>query len=314
MASSCARSPRYKAYGPDTPDEHGYNEQLNEKLAVIAAQDDDDTEYRIGSEDLLEITLFDIEDRDGEPRVVTTRVSNTGFVTLPLVGKVTAEGFTPLQFEEHIRAKYTRFIREPQLSVFVQEYRSYEISVIGYVENPGVLHLQGRRTLLEALALAGGLNNEAGRTVRFRREVGDTVITDFIDLTKLAQEGDVRLNPVLLPNDVVHVPRAGVFYVEGLVNNAGAFPLLQDTTVTQAIATAGGPDVELARMGGTTLFRKRKDGEREAIPVDIAAIRKGTSDDFLVLEDDVIVVPLSHPKYWFDRALGLVRLGIGLRP
>jgi polysaccharide export outer membrane protein len=311
FAASCSASKRKM---PDSVPAHvAETERLNEQLVLMAKQSDA-AEYRVGPEDLLEVTLFDIASVNGEPQVVTARVSSGGFVTLPHIGKVIAEGFTPLEFEQHLREKYQRFIHEPQLSVFIKEYRSYRVSVIGYVEDPGVLQLEGRRTLLEALALAGGLTDEAGRTVRFRRQTGDQVITELIDLSRLAVEGDPRLNPILLPDDVIHVPRAGVFYVEGMVHKAGAYPLLQETTVTQAIATAGGPDVDLANLRGTTLFRKREDGDRDGIPLDIAAIRRGSEPDLEVQEDDVIVIPVSGPKYVFDKFLGLVRLGIGLKP
>lgn len=313
LTAGCASSSRYKNVAPEVPAHVVETQRLNEQLALLNKQGDA-AEYRVGPEDLLEITLFDIANTNGEPQTVTARVSSGGFVTLPHVGKVVAEGYSPLEFEQHLREKYQRFIHDPQLSVFVKEYRSYQVSVIGYVEDPGVLQLQGRRTLLEALALAGGLTDEAGRTVRFRRQTGDQVITELIDLTRLAVEGDPRLNPILLPDDVIHVPRAGVFYVEGMVNKAGAYPLLQETTVTQAIATAGGPDLNLANVRGTTLYRKLDDGDREGIPINIAAIRKGSEPDLEVQEDDVIVIPVSGPKYVFDKALGLVRLGIGLRP
>ncbi|MEE8362445.1 MAG: SLBB domain-containing protein [Dehalococcoidia bacterium] len=187
-------------------------------------------------------------------------------------------------------------------------------------ENPGGLRL--------ALSLAGGLNEEAGHSVRLSREVENCpeafeqanqehglpcprqVLTELIDLDRLTRDGDMRLNPELLPGDVINVPRAGVFYVEGMVNKPGAYPLLQDTTVSQALATAGGTDVALAREGGTTVYRKMPDGQRRPIPVRLAKIREGRAVDFLVLEDDLIVVPLSGPKFFVDRVLGLVRVGV----
>ena len=120
----------------------------------------------------------------------------------------------------------------------------------------------------------------------------------------------MRLNPELLPGDVINVPRAGVFYVEGMVNKPGAYPLLQDTTVSQALATAGGIDVALAKGGDTTLYRKMADGQRRPIPVKFDQIREGRAEDFLLNEDDLIVVPLSGPKFVVDRVLGLVRVGV----
>lgn len=311
VAAACVVTPHYASVSHSESRSHNETEieRFNQSIALMAGQSAAEGDYRIGSEDLLEVTLFDIEDKQGEPRLIPARVSNTGFVTLPYVGKVKAEGLTPLELEEALRRDFKRFIHEPQITVFVREYRSYRISVVGYVKNAGVLELRGRKTLLEALAMAGGLNAEAGRGVRITRQSGAQVQTVLIDLERLARDGDMELNLILLPGDVINVPRAGIFYVEGMVKKPGAYPLLQETTVSQALATAGGPDVALANQGGITLYRKLGDGQREAIRVDVDAIRSGKSEDFVVEEDDVIYVPVSGPKYFIDRVTG--RLGLG---
>ena len=289
------------------------NEELNRQLAVMAAETAaaPETEYRIGPEDLLEVTLFDIEDEHGEPRIVQSRVSNTGFATFPYVGVVDAAGMTPTEFEDHLREAYTRFIHEPQLTVLVQEYRSYRVSVIGYVKEPGVLELKGRKTLLEGVAMAGGLTDEAGKEIRLTRMTEQGPQTLLIDLDRIARDGDVRLNVDMLPGDVIAVPKAGTFYVEGTVKNPGAYPLLQETTVSQAVATAGGADATLAKSSSTVLYRKSADGERQAIPIDLAALEDGDGEDFKVQQDDVIVVPLSTARLWVDRlTMGILRIGL----
>lgn len=283
---------------------------MNESLAVLAGSMDGTGDYTIGPEDLIEVTLFDIEDESGMPRVIPARVTNSGFVTLPYVGKVPAAGMDTLALENDLRRHYQHYIHNPEISVFVREYASYEISVLGYVENPGVVRLKGRRTLLEALGMAGGLNEDAGKSVRLSRAAENKVYTELIDLDRLVRAGDVQLNPVLMPGDVVNVPRAGVFYVEGMVNEPGAFPLTQQTTVTQAIATAGGPDITMSREGGTTLYRMRDDGTREPIPINIAKIRAGDQDDMLILEDDLIVVPVHGAKFVMNKIAGLFRVGV----
>ena len=333
FTGACAATPDYTRLHSDTAGKTAANQDLNASLSLLAGKSQTPGDYAIGPEDLLEVTLFDIEDTTGEPRLITSRVSNTGYVTLPWVGKIMARGYTPLAFEEHLRKNFARFIHRPQITVFVREYRSYEISIVGYVEKPGVVQLRGRKTLLDALSLAGGLNEEAGHNVRLSREIevcpeaflqkdgGQAnsesllpcprqVVTELIDLDRLTRDGDMRLNPELLPGDVINVPRAGVFYVEGMVNKPGAYPLLQDTTVSQALATAGGIDVALAKGGDTTLYRKMADGQRRPIPVRFDQIREGRAEDFLLQEDDLIVVPVSGPKFVVDRVLGLVRVGV----
>src|SRR6185503_13035030 len=100
--------------------------------------------------------------------------------------------------------------------------------------------------------------------------------------------------------DVIAVPKAGTFYVEGTVKNPGAYPLLQETTVSQAVATAGGADVTLAKTSATVVYRKSADGERQAIPFNLAALEKGEIEDLRIQQDDVIVVPMSSTSFWID--------------
>ncbi len=315
--SGCtAKSVDYARYDPGTAQDEVAEqaESFNQRLALVASRKQGNGEYEIGPEDLIEVTLFDIETRDGIPQVVSARVSGAGFVTLPHVGQLEAAGLTPIQLEQRLRDVYSEFIHEPQITVFVREYHSYQVAVVGYVNKPDVLQLRGRRSLLEALALAGGLNDEAGRTVRLIRETEQQLVTEIIDLDKLTRLGNLDLNPTLLPNDVINVPRAGVFYVEGAVLKPGAYPLLQQTTVSQAVATAGGTDSALSNDWRMTIYRKRDEGLREAIGVDIGAIRRGEIDDIALLEDDVVVIPVSGPKWLFDRLLTAVRIGVNYRP
>jgi polysaccharide export outer membrane protein len=312
VLGGCIQQPLYEAVAQaDAAATVAQRDTLNQDITLLAAQAAvAPGEYTVGPEDLVEITLYDIEDTSGEPRVIVSRVSNAGYVTLPYVGKVRAAGFSPIALEDELRSAYLEFIRDPQITVFVSEYRSYRVSIVGFVENPGVLELRGRKTLLEALALAGGLNEEAGRSIRLTRSGEGSVQSVLVDLEQLTSEGDVRLNLDLLPGDVINVPRAGIFYVEGMVKKPGAYPLLGETTVSQALATAGGVDVAVARVGGTTLYRKNESGQRLPIPVELSAILEGRKPDFNVLPDDVIVVPLSGPKFFVDRLTGLLRVGV----
>jgi polysaccharide export outer membrane protein len=296
----------------DAPKEATSNETFNRDLVVMATKVSAGADYRIGAEDLVEITLFDIADTQGQPRVITSRVSNSGLVTLPYIGNMTAAGLTTMELEEQLRDAFLKYIHAPQLTVFVKEYRSYRVSILGYVNNPGLVELTGRKSLLEAIAMAGGLTDEAGKNVRLtRRNAEEGATTILVDLERIANEGALDLNLDLYPDDVVTVPKAGMFYVEGIVKKPGAYPLLQETTVSQAVATAGGADVQLARVSGTVLYRRAAEGERVAMPIDLAALKRGDEQDFLVQEDDVIVVPVSGPRLLFDRITrGVLRVGL----
>jgi len=285
---------------------------LNQQIVSAAATSSVATDYNIGAEDLLEVTLFDIQAEKGEPQRVPVRVSQSGVVNLPLVGRVQAGGLTVERLEESLRERYKRFIRDPQVTVFVKEYRSYRVSVVGYVEKAGIIEISGEKTLLEVLALAGGLNKEAGKTVQLTRQTAEGGRTFVIDLDRLARGGDTRLNVPIRSGDIVNVPKAGVFYVEGSVKKPGAYPLLEEVTITQALATAGGADESLSKLSGTTLFRKLPNGDREAIPIQLAAIRAGKANDILIAENDVILVPMSGVKWLVDRFIGSIGMGLAI--
>jgi polysaccharide export outer membrane protein len=291
---------------PVKPVEDTSAEVLNHDLALAAGHPRRPTDYHIGADDLLEVTLFDIEGKNGEPRQVATRVTQSGQITLPLIGVVAVGGQTAVGAEAVLREYYRKYIHEPQVTVFVKEYRSYRVSVIGYVEKPGVYEVSGERSLLEVLAMAGGLNDKAGKTLQVSRGDGDRLESLVIDLDRLSREGDMRLNLAMLPGDVVNVPKAGVVYVQGSVRKPGAYRMREAMTVTQAIGAAGGPDDKLAKHGAVRLFRRGKQGERVEIPVDMAR------EDVRLVDNDIVVVPMSMPRYVIDRFIGGVGMGLSV--
>lgn len=308
LAACAARTPEPTRF-THVDAEKQNNEAFNEKLAAIAATTAD-LEYKIGPEDLLEVTLFDIENREGNPQRIPARVAGNGAVALPYVGEVQIAGLTPIEAEYRLRDAFRRFIRQPQIAVLVREYRSYRVSVVGYVKEPKVLELRGRKTLLEAIALTGGLKDVASKSVRLTRNTPEGPTSILVDLDTIATGQDPAANVILVPGDVVSVPKAGMFYVEGIVTKPGAYPLLEKTTVSEAVATAGGPNATLANVRGTVLYRKNKDGTRDAIPIDLASLKSGEIPDFAVRENDVIVVPVSGPKLFLDRVTsGILSVG-----
>jgi polysaccharide export outer membrane protein len=284
-------------------------DRLNRRLVAEAAETRGIREYAVGPEDLIEVSLFDLEDQDGEARQILVRVSQAGRISLPLIGHVDVGGRSALEIEDILRQRYKKFIHEPQITVFIKEYRSYRVSVVGYVEQPGLYEISGDKTLLEALGMAGGLNDAAGTTVRLTRRTDTGLRTYYIDLDQVLLQGDMSLNVPLLAGDVVNVPKAGIFYVEGSVKNPGSYPIRGRLTVTQAIATAGGADQRLAKESATTLFRRGRNGERQAIPIDLDGIRSGRVPDLKIAENDVILVPMSTAK--FVTQMFVSRIGIG---
>jgi polysaccharide export outer membrane protein len=211
-------------------------------------------DYQIGPEDILRITVYGHEDL-----TQTVVVQSDGTFVFPLIGRVKAGDLTPKELERKITVLLSQgFIRNPQVTVVVSEYRSKTIFVVGEVMRPGTYPLSGSRTLVEALARAGPTTaNAAGEVVivRPQGEVQGPVLPNQIgDGGALApgqaevirvnlrdiQAGDLTKNIALRPNDTVFVPQAPKVFVSGEVRNPGAYPFSPGTTVRQAISLAGG--------------------------------------------------------------------------
>src|SRR4030067_2929580 len=115
-------------------------------------------DYLIGSEDVLEIEAYNVEELQK-----TVRVNSNGEIALPLVGIIKAQGMTVPELEKVIAERLERYVEETVVTVFVKEYRSQKISVVGSVEKPQIYAVTGQRYLIDMLATAGGLPKAASR-------------------------------------------------------------------------------------------------------------------------------------------------------
>jgi len=249
--------------------------------------------YRIGPEDILEINVFEVEEMNR-----TVRVEEDGTITLPLIGRVAVGGLT----QEGVAQKLTEllqagFIKNPQVTIFIKEYKSRQVGVLGAVETPGSYQLVGRKTLLQMLSMAGGLSETAGNDVLILREGPDgETSTIRIDLRELWVNGNKELNIPIEPNDVINVPvdREIRVFVTGRVRNPGPITakLSEGITLLQAIAGAGGL-AEGAKQTAITIKRKGPGGQEVMFKVNYRDVVKGKKMDMPLQEGDVVVVPES---------------------
>jgi polysaccharide export outer membrane protein len=204
------------------------------------------TVYRIGYQDELRITVFGEEDLSQ-----LYRVSGDGFITMPLIGRISAAGTTPVELQDRIRqALAAGFINNPQVRVEVNQYKSQAVFVIGEVRQPGKIQMTGTRmTLLEALALAGSPTSNASNEVIVvhpnRPNPTGTPTPDAEGQRVSVNRKDLELGKagqdvVLQDGDIINVPVAQRFYIQGMVRNPGYYVLDPGMTVQQAIALAGG--------------------------------------------------------------------------
>jgi polysaccharide export outer membrane protein len=161
-----------------------------------------DADYRIGPLDVLEITAPQVPEITQD--VGTVRVSGAGEISLPLVGAMVVNGKTAMEIQEAIAERLRKYVKAPQVSVFVKEYASQRVTVEGEVNQPGIYSIQGKTTLLQALALAHGTTQNAilTRVAVFRTVNGQRLAAGF-DLNAV-RKGE-QPDPDLYGNDLVEV-------------------------------------------------------------------------------------------------------------
>jgi len=249
--------------------------------------------YRIGPGDLLELKVFQVDELSQ-----TVRVSEDGSMTLPLLGRIVVEGLTQegvvQKLSGLLQAKY---VKNPQVTIFIKEYKNQQVAVIGAVEKAGSYELVGRKNLLQIISMAGGFSETAGNGIFILREGADgATSTIAIDLKDLLVNGNQKLNIPIEPNDVINVPvdREIRVFVMGRVTKPGAIKskLSEGVTLLQAIADAGGL-AEGAKESAITITRKDKAGKEQKIRVNLRDIIKGKKKDIVLQEGDVVYVPES---------------------
>ncbi|MFZ2087364.1 MAG: polysaccharide biosynthesis/export family protein [Desulfobaccales bacterium] len=253
--------------------------------------------YAVGPEDLLAVQFFGQDDHNRE-----VRVTGEGEITLPLVGAVKVAGLSPKAIEQRLIAAYSaNYLRTPQISVSVKEYRHQRVSVTGAVDKPGYYDLIGPRKLLEVLAMAGGLQDKgstakAGDVAHVMRQQGpNRAETQIIDLKRLQVQGVSELNVTIRNGDVVHVPFAGHAYVLGGVKNPGCVPVRDNLSLSQALAMAGGADPVLATNQVSIM---RLDDNRNPIKISahLDKVLSRQEKDVPLKDNDVVVVDIGSLK------------------
>jgi len=258
--------------------------ELNEKILSQATMSSEPGEILIGEGDLLQISVFEAKELDK-----TVRVNSRGFISLPLVGEFQVSGLTPIEAEEKIEDMYKkRFIKDPHVSIFVEEQISQRITLVGQFKNPGTYDYLSSKRLLDVIALGGGLSERAGQIVQVRRTryMQGEPNKFIVDLDQLIKKGNVELNIRLNGGDVLFVPEAGVFFVDGAVRRPGSYPIKHKTVVQEGLIEAGGFESS-AKKEKIKLVRVTENGERKIIDLDL----NETSSNEMPLKDrDILIV------------------------
>lgn len=240
---------------------------------------------KLGVDDLIAVSVYDAPELTR-----TARVEEDGTIHLPLLKDgVQAAGLLPRQLETSIAVslKLEQILVDPFVKVTVVEYHSRPISVMGAVHRPVTFQSVGKVTLLDALARAEGLTNDAGTEVLITR--GGLV--ERIPLKKLMKDADPSVNFELHGGEEIRVPEAGKIFVVGNVRKPGAFQVrdANDNSVLRMVALSEGLLPFAAKEA--YIYRRDEKGAKQEIPVPLEQIMQRKSPDVKLETDDVFYVP-----------------------
>jgi polysaccharide export outer membrane protein len=295
----------------NSPQPLSVDKSLGQQPAITAMQTV--SGYVLGPDDEIMIRGIESAEISGTPDKPVL-IGTNGNITLPLIGRVKAGGLTVEQLEAELNTRFKEFIKDPQISVTVTEFRSQPVSVFGAVTKPGIVQLRGRQTLYEVLSMAGGPRDTAGSilTVTRPRQSGEIPLAGVmvdptgqfssveLNVQEILEGKNPAANIEIRPNDIISVSEASsnMIYVVGDVQHAGAFTLggQRNVSVLRAVSLAGG-------LGHTAKPEKARvvrevPGEPKPmeITVNIQQILSGKAKDIELGPNDVLVVPTSGRK------------------
>jgi polysaccharide export outer membrane protein len=272
-----------------------------------------ESRYLIGIGDVLDIRVL------GRPQLTrdAVRVDTRGMIRMPLIeDEIQASCRTEAGLAADIATRYLKYVRRPQVDVFIREYNSQLVAVVGAIGKPGRFQLQRPVRLLELLTLAGGPTAHAGRTVQIvhaqtqsscnneitRVEGGELVAYALTDVLT----GRDQANPYVLPGDVISILEAEQVFVVGNVMRPSSIPLKEPLTVSRAIAMSGGL-LPYAKSDRVRIIRQSPDSTTKTeLVVDLKAIEKRRAEDVALQANDIVDVPVSGGKRFLGSLFGSV--------
>jgi polysaccharide export outer membrane protein len=271
----------------------------NLPASTIAPQPNDDR-YRIGPGDVLTVTVLDYPQLSSD----AIKVDSRGMILLPMIeAELTAACLTENELGREIAKRDLKYLKEPQVRVFVKDYQSQQVAVMGAVKTPGRFQLQRRVRLLELLTFVGGPADQAGQTLqvihagsgpRCNGAIAEEQSPDsqllVLKLSETLHAQD-QANPFVESGDIIMVPDADQYYLLGNVAKPSAYPLKDRVSITQAIAYAGGtlPDTKTDRI---RIVRQAPGAStRTEILVDLKKVMKAGGEEVLLQPNDIVEVP-----------------------
>ena len=271
--------------------------------AASVTTDEPNDRYRIGPGDVLDIRILNRPNLSRE----SVRVEGNGMIRMPLIDtEIQAVCQTEGELAKEIAGRYLKFYRNPQVDVFIKEYHSRQVAIIGAVNDQSRFELQRRVRLLELLTYAKGPSSKAGQTINVvhspqawacNKRGADETASAFSSY-KLSEtlQGYPSANPYLEPGDIVTLPEADQVYVVGNVFSPLTIPLKEPITLSRAIAMAGGVRQDTKKDKIRLLRQEPGSATKKETIVDLSAIEKKRAEDIALMPNDIIEVQTSEGK------------------
>ena len=281
--------------------------------------------FVLGPEDQIRIHVIDMEDIPDKP----IRIDPEGNIDVPLIGTIHAAGLSVGQLRDKVVTELKHLVHDPMVTVSVLEFHSKPVTVLGAVNSPGTHQVEGPRTILETISMAGGIRPDAGSTLTItrsseagpipikdaRKSLDGTYSTATMDVDRLMSMKDPADNIQILPNDSIFISTAQVIWVMGEVKKAGGFTLHSHETVSalQALAMAEGPQ-KTGAIKRAIISREQEPGKpRISFHADLKAIMDGKSADVPLQANDILNVPNNEARNATMRAVELaIQIGTGI--
>jgi polysaccharide export outer membrane protein len=309
------------------PSASGGGGEMSTTPTILVSTSED---YRIGPRDVIEIKVDDAPELS-----VTAAVSADGTFLMPYLKRLKAEGKTTdglaKEIADGLRGKY---LKDPNVMIFVKQFNSRAFFILGAVKKPGVYQIEGKPSLIKLLTIAGGPADNHGSTAIILHEVKKETAAASKPPTETASADEaepeysvrtVNINGIfkglglenkeayLEPGDIINVLPADVFFVAGEVFAPGQFPLSEGTTLRQAMALAQGTTFNAATGEGIIFRTDPATGHRDEIKVDVGAVMKNRKPDIPLVANDIVLVPNSKTKTIGNAVLKALGMGAAQR-
>lgn len=265
-------------------------------------------EYRLGPGDQVTVHVVNMDEIQDKPYSVDA----VGNLHLPVVGDLQVGGMTSEEIVHILHNRLSQQLVEPDVTVSITNFHSQPVTVLGAVDSPGVHQLEGHKTLLEMISMAGGLREDAGYKIKLTRKSkwGRIPLPSAVDdpsgafsvasinVKALLDASNPQENIDIKPEDVISVPRGELIYVLGAVKKPGGLTLGDNDGLTalQVISLADGLDRFAAPRKARILRPIKNSAAKLEIPIDIKQIIDGKGTDVQLRPNDVLVIPTNGTK------------------